>query len=724
LAPEATGRRRTPTVLQMEAVECGAACLAIVLGYYGRFVLLEELRVACGVTRDGSKASNILKAARVYGLEARGFKLDTERLRQTEMPAVLFWNFNHFVVLEGFGDGLVYLNDPAEGPRAVSDDEFDASYTGVTLTFEPGPAFHRGGRRRSLAAALFSWLSGSKSGLLFAVVAGLALVIPGLVVPTLARLFVDKVLVPKSEGWLRPLLVAMTLTAGVRGGLSWLRQQALLRLETAISVERSSRFLWHVLRLPVEFYTQRYGGEISARVGFNDVIAGFVAGRFAATAIDIVSVVFFGAVMFTYDPLLASVAVAALSLLVLGLSAVNRRRVDGNRRLLQEEGKATGTLMGGLAMIETVKASGTESDLFARWAGYEAKLVTAEQELASVTQTFQVAPPFVIALANAAVLGLGGYRVVTGDLTMGMLVAFQTLLASFLAPVNSLVGLASRLQEIHGHMGRIGDVMRHPLDPETERGEEERATGSGDVGDRLSGAVALSGVTFGYSRLDDPLLASLDLTVPAGARVAVVGPSGCGKSTLARLLTGLYEPWEGKILFDGRPRVEVPRATLTGSIAIVDQEIALFEGSVRDNLVLWDPTIPETTVVEACKDACIHDEIVARPGGYDGPVEEGGANFSGGQRQRLEIARALVCDPRLLVLDEATSALDPVTEEAIVRNLRRRGCTCILIAHRLSTVRDADAIVVLQRGAVVQRGTHEVLMGDPEGLYAALAAEP
>lgn len=713
-------RVRTPTVLQMEAVECGAASLGIVLAHYGRRVPLEELRVACGVSRDGSKASNILRAARAYGLEARGYRWEVADVRSATLPVIVFWNFYHFLVVEGFGRGKVFLNDPAEGPRVVSDAEFDASFTGVALVLTPGAGFERGGRKASLVAALLERVRGSEAAVAFVALTALALVVPGLLLPVFARLFVDKILVANMDSWFKPLLIGMVLTTLVRAALSALQHRYLLRLDTKIAIATSSRFLWHVLRLPIQFFTQRYGGDISARVGVNDHIATFLSTRLALTAIDALLVVCYAGLMAAYDVELTVVGVGAAGLIVTATLLVNRRRVDGNRRLLQDQALANATLMGGLATIETLKASGTESDLFSRWAGYHTRLINAQQDLALVTQVFLVIPPLLMAVTNALVLSLGAVRVMDGTLTIGMLVAFQALMAGFLTPVNNLVSLAGTLQEMEGNMNRVDDVLRYDTDPQT-RPQDSAARGAA-TGARLTGAVELDDVAFGYATLDGPLIEHFDLTLEPGARVALVGPSGCGKSTIAKVVTGLYEAWAGEIRFDGRPRREIPRACLAGSVAIVDQDVALYEGTIRENLTMWDPTIPDAAIVAACRDACIHDDIAARHGGYDSRVEEGGANFSGGQRQRLEIARALVDNPRVIVLDEATSALDSVTEQTIDRNLRIRGCTAIIIAHRLSTIRDADEIVVLDRGKVVERGTHEQLVG-AAGLYAQLAAE-
>jgi NHLM bacteriocin system ABC transporter peptidase/ATP-binding protein len=698
----------------MEAVECGAASLAMILAHHGRHVPLEELRVACGVSRDGSNAANLMAAARQYGLTARAFKREPEALARATLPAIVFWNFNHFVVLDGIEPNGFHINDPAVGPRRVSYAEFDEAFTGVVMEFTPGPEFERGGTRPSLLAALALRLKGSENAVLFALLVGVTLVIPGLIVPMFAKMYIDQTLVRGLTNWVRPLLLAMVATAVVRAGLVWLQQYFLLRFETRLSVTTSSRFLWHLLRLPVEFYSQRYPGEIAWRASLNDEVARFLSRRLASTAIDTMMIVFFGILMLTYSASLTLVAFAAIAVLAASTVVVNRRRVDGSRLVLQEEGKATGTLMAGLSAIETLKASAMESDFFARWAGYQAKYLSAQQSLSRITAMFMVIPPLTTAVANAVVLLLGARLVMRGDFTLGTLVAFQSLMSSFIRPVNNLVGLAGMTQEMQGKMTRIDDVLRYPI---AVRGEDTANA------ERLSGHLELRDVTFGYSRQASPLIHDLRLVLRPGARVALVGPSGCGKSTVAKLVASLYPAWSGDVLLSGHHAGNWSRATRAATVALVDQDISLFAGTVRDNLTLWDSTVPADIVITACKDACIHDDIMARPGGLDALVEESGANFSGGQRQRLEIARALVANPSVLVLDEATSALDAVTEHEIDRNLRRRGCTCVIIAHRLSTIRDADEIVVLEHGRVVQRGTHESLMNESGGLYEVLARE-
>ncbi len=592
-----SARLRTPTVLQMEAVECGAAALAIVLAHYGRWVPLEELRVACGVSRDGSKASNVVKAARQYGMEAKGFKREPQTLRTERLPAILHWNFNHFVVLEGFRKGKVHLNDPGTGPRVVTEEELDQAFTGVVLTFQPGPSFEQRGEPPRLLPALRSRLAGTRAALAFVLLAGLALAIPGMVVPVFSKVFLDGVLLEGRRDWLPPLLLAMGFAALLLGALTWLQQSYLLRLETRLAVGSSSRFLWHVLRLPTEFFSQRFAGDISSRVGINDRVAQLLSRELATHAVGALMIAFFAVLLFQYDAVLTLVGIVVVSLNVAALQYVSRRRVDGNRRLVQDQGKLLGTAIGGLQTIETLKATGGESDLFSRWAGHQAKVVNGRQELERYTQILDAVPSLLSAVNTALILGLGGLRVMNGSLSVGGLVAFQLLMAAFIAPVNRLVSLGGRLQMVEGDMNRLDDVLRYRTDPgaATDLGDELPE----GVAVKLAGTLELRDVSFGYSRLDPPLIETLSLTLKPGSRVALVGGSGSGKSTIAKLVTGLYQPWEGEILLDGRPRREIPPAVLASSLATVDQSVFLFEGTVRENLTLWDGTVPLPEVVAA-----------------------------------------------------------------------------------------------------------------------------
>jgi NHLM bacteriocin system ABC transporter peptidase/ATP-binding protein len=708
-------RVKTPTLLQMEAVECGAAALGIILGYYGRNLPLEELRVTCGVSRDGSRAGNVMRAATHYGLIVKGYRRAAEHLQDLPLPLIVFWEYSHFLVVEGFSEARVYLNDPALGPRAVTRQEFAESYSGVVLTFKPGPDFKKGGKKHNIYLGLARRLRGAKGALQFAILAGLALVIPGLLIPTFSKIFVDKYLVAGLKYWVRPLLLAMAVTAVLRAGLTWLQKQCLLRQYIKMAVSMSAQFFWHVLRLPVDFFTQRFAGDVAYRVQINSTLARLLTMDLASNFLGLIAIGFFGLIMAGYDTRLALLVILVSLLNLAALKYVAHKRKDLNLKMIQERGKLMGTSMNGLQMIESLKATGSESDFFARWAGYQAKVIESQQEFGRYSYCLEAVPPLLTSLNSAAVIGLGGLLIMQGHITMGMLVAFQSFMVAFISPLNRMVGLGGELQQVDGDLRRLEDVLKFPQDPQFQ------AAPASPEGDRpkLSGHLELKNVTFGYSRLEPPLLENFSVNLQPGSRVALVGPSGSGKSTIGKLVCGLYEPWSGEVLLDGVPRPSLPRGLITGSLALVDQSIMLFQGTVRDNLTLWDALIPEADIIQAAKDACIHQDVASRVGGYDSAVEEGGGNFSGGQRQRLEIAKALAINPTIVVLDEATSALDPVTEKLIDDNLRRRGCTSLIVAHRLSTIRDCDEIIVLQRGKVVQRGRHEELK-DQGGLYATL----
>jgi NHLM bacteriocin system ABC transporter peptidase/ATP-binding protein len=709
--------KRTPTILQMEAVECGAAALAMVLAYYGAWVPLEQLRVACGVSRDGSKASNVIKAARGFGLVAKGFRKEPTTLHEVPMPCIIHWNFNHFVVLEGIDGDRVYINDPAIGRRRIDMAELDLAFTGVVLTMEPTKAFKKLGKKPQGLRLLLRELRGSKQAVGLLVVLSFALIVPSIVAAGFSKIFVDDILIQHTTSWLVPLLIGMAVTAAFRAILTAARQSLLLRLQTKLAVVMISRFLWHVMALPVEFFTQRHAGDIASRVSANEQIARLLSGGIAANALNLTSIFFFAAAMAIYDLPLAAIGVSMSLANVVALRFIGERRQDLSRSLAIEQGKLVGATVSAVRTIETLKASGLEDEAFGQWAGIQAKALNAEQQLGMSAIVLDMLPTLFSGLTVAAILGIGGLRVIEGSITLGSLVAFQSLMASFSGPVTELVNYVGNFQTIRGALERLEDVYNYPPD---KSGKDIVAADR--FAPKLTGRVELGNIQFGYSILEPPLLADLSITVQPGSRVALVGASGSGKSTLAKLICGLYRPWAGEIRIDGWTVPEIPPQVFANSVAYVDQDVFLFEGTARDNLTLWDLTVTEADLSQALKDAAIHEDIATRPGNYDCYVNEGGTNFSGGQRQRIEIARALVSNPSVLVLDEATAALDPITEKAIDDNLRRRGCTCIIIAHRLSTIRDCDEIIVLEQGKIAERGTHEQLIL-LQGAYAKLVAQ-
>jgi NHLM bacteriocin system ABC transporter peptidase/ATP-binding protein len=697
----------------MEAVECGAASLAIILAHYGAWIPLEELRGACGVSRDGSKASNVVRAARRYGLVAKGFSVEPGALHQMPMPSIIHWNFNHFVVLEGIDDKQAYINDPAIGRRKVGLDELDRAFTGVVLVFERGEAFKQVGGKPKGIRVLLRNLRNSKSAVVLLILVSIALVVPNIAAAGFSKIFVDDILIQHSRSWLVPLLIGMAVTATFRAALTMLRQSLLMRLQAKLSVVTTSRFLWRVLLLPLEFFSQRHAGDIANRVAANETIARLLSNGIASNALSLMSVLLFAAAMAIYDVPLAVVCVTISLLNVVLLRALARRREELSYRLALEQGKLLSATVSAVRTIETVKASGLEDDIFGHWAGLQAKTLNAQQQLGTSAVTLEMVPTLLSGLSVAAMLGVGGWRVIEGSLTLGGLVAFQSLAANFSEPFANLVNYFGSLQAIKGALERLEDVYRYPVEL------QQPADTTADLPPKLAGRIELQKVSFGYSALETPLLDDLSFTISPGSRVALVGASGSGKSTLGRLICGLYKPWSGDLLFDDRALTDMPSHVFANSVSYVDQDIFLFEGSARDNLTLWDSTVAERDLISATNDALIHQDLAMRPGNYDCHVNEGGTNFSGGQRQRIEIARALVGNPSILVLDEATAALDPITEKMIDDNLRRRGCTCIIIAHRLSTIRDCDEIIMLDRGRIVERGTHEELLAC-QGLYAGL----
>lgn len=713
-------RVKTPLLLQLEAVECGAACLGIILEYYGRVVPLSELRVACGVSRDGVKAGNMIKAARRYGLKAKGFKENLEGAIKAKCPYIAFWNFNHFLVVEGFDlrRKIVYLNDPAHGHRKVSLEEFDSSFTGVVLLMEPDEGFEKGGEKPSFLAAVRTRFQHARSAVMYLLLAGVMLAVPGLVIPAFTRVYLDHVLGESREDWLRPLIVAILAMVLFKLVLELFKYLFLRRLQIHLAVTMATAFFWHLLKLPMQFYAQRYSGEIVTRQKLNDNMAEVLAGKLADTCLNVMMMFFYAVIMFYYNVTLTLVGIGFAALTFTALRLLGKRRTDANIRLRQDFGKVAGVTIAALQAMETIKASGQESAFFAKWGGRYAKAVNSLQELQIVTQTLTILPTFLNAMTTMLIYVLGGRAVINGDMSIGTLVAFTALMQNFQTPIKDLVDLGSKIQEIDGDLKRLDDVLQAPQDPEAVGRQDEDAPGI-NWPLQLEGRITLRNVTFGYSPVEPPLFTNINIDIPPGHRVAFVGGSGSGKTTLAYLICGLYHPWEGEVLFDGMPRGVIPRTVMVNSFAMVSQEITIFEGTVRDNLTLWDRTVPDETLLRACADAAILDVVLALPGGLDGMLLEGGANLSGGQRQRLEIARALVQNPSILVLDEATSALDAHTEEIVIERLRLRGCTCVVVAHRLSTIRDCDEIIVLDRGNIVERGTHEQLW-ESQGLYAEL----
>ena len=714
--PLTQGVAKVPVVMQMEALECGAASLTMILAYYDKWIPLEQVRADCGVSRDGSKAKNILRAARSYGLTAKGYRYEPEYLKTNgKFPCIIHWNFNHFVVLDGFKGNKAILNDPAQGKYSVSMETFDKAFTGICLMFEPGEEFQTGGKPKSVMTFARQRLQGTGEAVAFTVITAVITSLIGIIQPGFSRVFLDRLLTGINPEWMTPFLWALAGLAAVQIVIAFIQAVYSARINGKIAAVGNTTYMWKVLQLPMDFFSQRMAGDIQQRKSTNASIASGLVSTFAPLVIEACMMVFYLVVMLRYSVMLTLAGVVSILINIVMSRMVSARRINITRVQMRDAGKLSGTTVAGIEMIETIKASGAENGFFEKWAGYQASVCLQETRFAKVQQYIGMIPEIVSTLTSTVVTVLGVYLTMQGLFTIGMVMAFQGFLAAFMAPARQLISAGQTLQEMRTQMERIEDVMKYPSDVVYDRmTENEEETYA-----KLSGAIEMKHVTFGYSRLEEPLIHDFNLTLQPGSRVAFVGTSGCGKSTLSKLISGLYQPWSGEILFDGKPMTQIDRSVFTGSLAVVDQDIILFEDTIRNNIKMWDTSIEDFEMIMAARDAQLHEDIMQRDGGYNYRITEGGKDFSGGQRQRIEIARVLAQDPTIIILDEATSALDARTEYNVVNSIKDRGITCIVVAHRLSTIRDCDEIIVMDQGRVVERGTHEELFA-LDGFYTKL----
>ncbi len=704
--PVLKGAAKVPVIMQMEALECGAASLAMVLAYYGKWIPLEQVRYDCGVSRDGSNARNVLRAARSYGLTAKGYRYEPAELKtKGKFPCIIHWNFNHFVVLNGFKGNKAVLNDPARGTYTVPMKTFDESFTGICLMFEPGEEFVPGGKPQSVFGFAKKRLKGAGAAIAFVTMTTIISSLIGIISPAFSRIFLDRLLTGQNPDWVVPFVIALAGMSVIQLIVAWIQSVYSLKINGKLSMVGNSTFMWQVLRMPMDFFSQRMAGDIQGRQSSNASIASSLVETFAPLLLNAGMMIFYLVVMIRYSLMLTLIGLASV-LINFGLSTIiSKKRINITRVQMRDSGKLAGATVAGIEMIETIKASGAEDGYFEKWAGYQASVNTQQVKFQKLNEVLGLLPSLVSSLCSTAVLMLGVYLAMQGEFTVGMIMAFQGFLSSFTAPAESIISAGQTIQEMRTEMERVEDVMKYPVDVQNDAPVDENAEY-----DKLSGCIEMKNVTFGYSRLGEPLITDFNLSLKTGSRVAFVGASGCGKSTLSKLISGLYKPWSGEILFDGKRIDEIDRSVFTGSLAVVDQDIILFEDTIANNIKMWDTSIEDFEMIMAARDAQLHEDIMQREGGYQYKLTEGGKDFSGGQRQRMEIARVLAQDPTIIILDEATSALDAKTEYDVVNSIKNRGITCIVVAHRLSTIRDCDEIVVLDGGRVVERGTHEELM--------------
>jgi ATP-binding cassette subfamily B protein len=705
-------QRRVPVLRQMSAVECGAACLAMLLSYYGRPTSVSEVRERCQVGRDGLSALDIVKAARTYGLRVRAISLQEDDLGLVTLPAIVHWEFNHFVIVERAAHTWVDVVDPGLGRRRLTREEFFKSFTGIVLMLEPGAHFDRSStpRRLRLGSYLWSYLKLAPFSIAQILGASLLLQLFGLAVPLLTALVVDQILPFRLRDTLSLLTVGLFMLMAAQLVTTWLRASVLLYVQTRVDSRMMLGFFEHLLSLPLRFFQQRSSGDLLSRLSSNVVIRDTISNQVISTLLDGSFVLTYLLILFVRSPafgwLVLGLGLAQVAILLASHRVI---RAQATRELLAQ-GKAQGYAAEVLVGITTLKAAGAEERALRRWTNLFFDQMNASVRRSQLAALVETTTSNLRASAPLILLVIGTFQVLNGTLQPGTMLALVTLAGSFLVPLSSLVASGKQLQLVQAHLERVADVLEAEPEQDLLAVKEPPC---------LTGHIRLEQVSFRYAPTLPPLLHNISLTIQPGQKVAIVGRTGSGKSTLGHLLLGLYLPTSGEVYYDRLPLRALNYQAVRAQFGVVTQGSALFSGTIHENIALNQPGMSMEQVINAATAAAIHDDILQMPMAYETFVAEGGSALSGGQRQRLGLARALATNPVILLLDEATSALDVVTEQAVEQNLRALACTQIIIAHRLSTIRHADLILVLDQGTIVEQGTHEELLWK-QGHYAQL----
>lgn len=693
---------KVPVMIQMEAVECGAASLGMILAWHKKWLPMEQLRKECGVSRDGCNARQIVMAARNYGLEAAAYKMEPHEIENLT-PSIIHWNFNHYVVYKGRKGNYHYINDPSQGALKIPLEEFNRSFTGVILTFKPGPDFREGGSRPSILGFVRRRLKNTGAAAFFILATSIMAAIVSIATPLLSQIFMDDILSGKSPDFFKPFMFAFLGILGLHFITELLKGIYMRKFNAAMELEANANFFWHILRLPMDFFSQRYLGDIILRQKSNQSISSTLVQNFAPLALNMAMLVLYLVFMFKYSIVLTIIGLGSMVLNFFLIKIISSKKVAFSNISERNAGKFYGVTMSCLDNIESIKAAGAETGFFGHWSGYMTNMHNSSMTLEKWDNISAIFPQILQTITSNTILFIGVWLIMDGQFTIGMLLAFQGFMYSFTTPAQQMLSSAELLIQMQTQMKRVEDVLNYPT-------EASAQTSGKTVSGKLKGEVELKNVTFGYNNFSTPQIKDFSMKLEPGKSVAIVGMSGCGKSTIARLISGLYQPSAGEILFDGRPRYDISDEEFMNSVAMIDQNAVMFDDTVAANIKMWDSSIEDFAMHMACNDAQIREDVITRPEGFNTRMAKGGKNFSGGQIQRIEIATALAREPIILIMDEATSALDADTEKRIMNSIRKMGITLIIIAHRLSTIRDCDEILVLENGTVVERGTHQSLM--------------